>query len=152
ATFLVLARSARSIRSTAAVRSWLHGVAVKVARKAQQQASKRRMRQMAAARPEAVPPATPMADWWAGVDEDPQRLPGALRQAILVCDVGGQSRSKAAQELGWPEGPVAKRLARARQELAKRLARRGVTLGVAALSAGLAAEATAAVPTRLRAE
>ena len=152
ATFLVLARAAHTIRSTGALRSWLYGVAVKVARKAQQQAIKRRVRQMAAARPEAVEPALPMADWWAVVDEELQRLPQVLHQVILVCDLGGQSRSQAARELGWPEGTVAKRLARARQELAKGLARRGVTLSVAALSAALAGEATAAVPSRLRAE
>jgi RNA polymerase sigma factor (sigma-70 family) len=152
ATFLVLARAAHTIRSPGALRSWLHGVAVKVARKAQQQAIKRRVRQMAAARPEVVPPAQPMADWWAVVDEELRRLPEVLHQVILVCDLGGQSRSQASRELGWPEGTVAKRLARARQELAKGLARRGVTLTGAALSAALAAEATAAVPGRLRAE
>src|SRR5258707_8007610 len=54
ATFFVLARKARSIRSADAVGSWLHAVAVKVARKARQQAIKRRLREMAAAKPEAV--------------------------------------------------------------------------------------------------
>src|SRR5262245_30815414 len=68
ATFFVLARKARSIRSANAVGSWLHGVAVKVARKAQQQTIKRRLRQMAAAKPEAVHAATPVADWWAVID------------------------------------------------------------------------------------
>src|SRR5438874_10680061 len=53
ATFFVLARRACSIRTTNAVGSWLHGVAVKVARKARQQAIKRRRREMAAAKPEA---------------------------------------------------------------------------------------------------
>jgi RNA polymerase sigma factor (sigma-70 family) len=152
ATFFVLARRASSIRSTSAVGCWLHAVAVKVSRKARQQAIKRRVRQMAAARPEAVQPDTPMADWWAVVDEELQQLPEVLRQAILTCDIGDKSRSQAARELGWPEGTVAKRLARARQELAKRLARRGVTLGVAALSAALAAEARSAVPGQVLAE
>src|SRR5579859_1795350 len=46
ATFFVLARRACSIRSAYAVGAWLHAVAVKVARKAQQQAIKRRLRQM----------------------------------------------------------------------------------------------------------
>ena len=78
---------------------------------------------MAAARPEAVHPETPVADWWAVVDEELQQLPEVLRQVILTCDIGRKSRSKASRELGWPEGTVAKRLARARQELAKRLAR-----------------------------
>ena len=99
------------IRSADAVRSWLHGVAVRVARKAQQQASKRRARQLAAAKPEAVYPTLPTADWWAVVDDELRQLPDVWRQVILVCDIGGQSRSKASLELGWPEGTVAKRLA-----------------------------------------
>src|SRR5262249_51251726 len=94
---------------------------------------------------------TPVADWWAVVDEELRQLPEVLRRVLLVCDLGGKSRSKAARGLGWPEGTVAKRLARARQEPAKRPLRRGVTPGVTALSAGLAAEATAAVPSHLRA-
>jgi RNA polymerase sigma factor (sigma-70 family) len=151
ATFFVLARRACSIR-TERIGCWLHGVAVKVARKAQQQASKRRTREMAAAKPEAVYLSMPMADWWAVVDDELKQLPELLRQVILACDIGGKSRSKESRELGWPEGTVAKRLARARQELAARLARRGVTFSVTALSVALATEATAAVPNMLRAE
>ena len=152
ATFFVLARRAGHIRSSNAVGAWLHSVAVKVARKSLQQVMKRRKRQMAAAKPEAVHPATPVADWWAVIDEELDKLPDNLRQVILACDIDGQSRSRAARELGWAEGTVAKRLAKARQELAKRLTRRGVTLGVAALSASLTAEIKAAVPSRLLAE
>jgi RNA polymerase sigma factor (sigma-70 family) len=151
ATFFVLARRACSIRS-ARIGSWLHGVAVKVARKAQQQASKRKRRELAAARPEAVYSPMPMADWWAVVDDELMQMPELLRQVILACDIGGKSRSKASLELGWPEGTVAKRLARARQELAARLARRGVTFSVTALSAALTAEATAAMPSMLRSQ
>src|SRR5260221_9935416 len=152
ATFFVLARKARSIRSARGIGSWLHGVAVRVARKAQQQAIKRRIRQMAAAKPEAVHTATPVADWWAVIDDELDKLPEQQRQVILMCDIDGKSRSQAARELGWPEGTVAKRLAKARQELAKRLTRRGVTLGVAGLSTGWAAKAAASVPSRLLAE
>lgn len=152
ATFFVLARKADSIRSKDAVGAWLHGVAVKVAHRARRQAVTRGRLQMAAAKPEAVRPATPVADWWAVVDDELNQLPAVQRQVLLTCVIGGRSRSQAARELGWPEGTVAKRLARARRELAKRLARRGMALGVAAMTAALAAEATAAVPSQLRAE
>src|SRR5262245_51027315 len=64
ATFFVLARKADSIRSKDAVGAWLYGVAVKVAQRARHQAIKRRRRQMAAAKPEAVHSAMPAADWW----------------------------------------------------------------------------------------
>ena len=70
ATFFILARKAGQIRKADAVGSWLHGVAVKVARKAQQQALKRRLRQMAAAKPEAVPAKTPDADLAAVLDDE----------------------------------------------------------------------------------
>jgi RNA polymerase sigma factor (sigma-70 family) len=152
ATFFVLARKACSMRSTNAISSWLHGVAVKVARKAGQQAIKRRMREIAAAKPEAVYSSMPVADWWAVVDDELDHLPEVLRQVILACDIAGKSRNKASRELGLPEGTVAKRLARARQELVERLARRGVTLSITTLAGALAAEATVAVPSVLRAE
>ncbi len=149
ATFFVLARKAASVRSLG---SWLYGVARKVSIRARSQAIQRRVRQMAAAKPEAVHTATPTGDLWAVLDEELGRLPEHLRQAILACDVGGQSRSRAARELGWPEGTVAKRLAKAREELARRLTRRGVTLSLAGLSATLAEDALAVVPARLVAE
>ena len=152
ATFFVLARKAGRIRSSKAIGAWLHAVAVKVARKAQQQAINRRVRHMAAAKPEAVHTATPVADWWAVIDDELSQLPERLRQVIIVCDIGGKSRSEASRELDWPEGTVAKRLAKARQVLANRLTQRGISLSVAALSAGLAAEAKAAVPSRLLVE
>lgn len=147
ATFFVLARKAGHIRAANAVGSWLHGVALKVARKAQQQAIQRRMRQMAAAKSEAVHPTIPVADWWAVIDDELNQLPEPLREVLLACDIGGRTRSQASKELGWPEGTVAKRLAKARQEMAKRLTRRQVTLGVSGLSS-----ACAAVPSELFAE
>jgi RNA polymerase sigma factor (sigma-70 family) len=149
ATFFVLARKAGSIRSSSKVANWLYGVAAKVANKARIQAIKRRVREMAAAKPEAVPPITPNSDLWAILDEELAKLPEPLRVAVLACDVGGMSRSQAAKQLGWPEGTVAKRLAKARDGLAKRLTRRGISLSVAALSAALASEATASVPSQL---
>ncbi len=149
ATFFVLARKAGQIRDARALGAWIHSVAMKVARKAQQQAINRRVRQMAAAKPEAVQPATPVGDLWAVIDDELNKLPVHLRQAIIACDISGKSRSQAAQQLGWPEGTVAKRLAKARQELARQLTQRGVTLGVAGLAAGWAAEACSAIPSRL---
>src|SRR5262249_13582192 len=59
------------------------------------------------------------------------------REAILLCDVEGQTQAAAARRLGCPEGTVAARLSRGRALLAARLARRGVGLPAAGLAAGL---------------
>jgi RNA polymerase sigma factor (sigma-70 family) len=150
AAFFVLARKADTIRGN--VRSWLYGVAVRVAHKARVQAVRRRVRQMAAAKPEAVLSPVDDRDLWAVLDEELAKLPDELRQAVLACDVNGLSRSKAAAELGWPEGTVAKRLTKAREELARRLTRRGISLGAGALALSLGERAAAAVPGALLAE
>jgi hypothetical protein len=64
-----------------------------------------------------------------------------------LCDLGGKTRREAARQLGVPDGSVASRLARARALLAKRLARRGITLTGGVLAAVLAQNtATAGVP------
>jgi RNA polymerase sigma factor (sigma-70 family) len=147
ASFFVFARKADTIRGN--VRSWLYGVAVRVAHKARVQAIRRRMRQMAAAKPEAIDAPTADADLWAVLDEELAKLPDDQRQVVLACDVNGLSRAKAAAELGWPEGTVAKRLTKARETLARRLTRRGISLGTGALATALAERAAANVPAPL---
>ncbi len=150
AAFFVLARKADTIRGN--VRSWLYGVAVRVAHKARVQAVRRRVRQMAAAKPEAVLSPRDDRELWAVLDEELAKLPDDLRQAVLACDLNGLSRAKAAAELGWPEGTVAKRLTKAREELARRLTRRGISLGAGTLALALGERAAAAVPGALLAE
>ena len=53
-------------------------------------------------------------------------LPERYRMPILLCDLHGLTRDQAAQAIGCPPGTVAGRLARAREQLRDRLARRGV--------------------------
>src|SRR5205085_2819516 len=62
---------------------------------------------------------------------------------------GGRSHSQTAASLGLAKGTVTKRLAKAREELATRLKRRGITLGVGALSTMIATQAPASVPAPL---
>jgi RNA polymerase sigma factor (sigma-70 family) len=151
ATFLVLARSAGSIRRREAVASWLHGVAYRTAMKARRGAARRRGHEarLRGRVPEAAP--GPSWDEVQGVlDEEVRRLPEPFRAAFTLCVLEGKSGPEAAAELGVKEGTVASRLGRARQQLRQRLARRGIKLS-ALLAALTVAEGAgrAAVPARL---
>jgi RNA polymerase sigma factor (sigma-70 family) len=149
AVFFVLARRADAVKPDRGLGPWLYGVAVRVAKKVRTQTVRRRLREMAAARSERVDAPESERDFWAVVDEELARLAIALREVVLLCDVGGRSHAQAAASLGIAKGTVTKRLARAHVELAGRLKRRGITLGLGALSTLLATRATVAVPAPL---
>jgi RNA polymerase sigma factor (sigma-70 family) len=128
ATFLLLARKARSIRNREAVGPWLVGVAVKVATRAKGDAIRRRSHEGQAAG---------LAPRWLATDSaDPDevdlllrevdRLRRPLREAVVLCHLQGLTYDSAAQALGVTEGTIRGRLARARELLRARLVRRGV--------------------------
>jgi WD40 repeat protein len=68
---------------------------------------------------------------------------------LVLCDLSGQSHAQTAKSLGLAKGTITKRLAKAREELATRLKRRGITLGVGALSVLIATQARASIPAPL---
>jgi RNA polymerase sigma factor (sigma-70 family) len=144
ATFLVLARKAASIRKGASVGSWLHGVAVHVARKSRLQASRRRLRERGRAVP-AVADAGDAITWGElrfVLDEELARLPRAWRAPLILCYLEGQTQDEAARRLGLSKSTFRRRLERGRGVLQTRLARRGVTLS-AGLFAALLSESSA---------
>jgi RNA polymerase sigma factor (sigma-70 family) len=126
ATFLVLARRAADVWPRDAVGSWLYGVAYRVALKARTARSRRLARE----RPlDDVPqPAhpTPEPDTAEVVHRAVRNLPEVYRAAVVACDLEGLSRKAAAEQLGWSEGTLSGRLARARQLLAARLRKAGL--------------------------
>jgi RNA polymerase sigma factor (sigma-70 family) len=160
AAFLVLARRAASIRKTEAVAEWLHGVAYRIAVRAKQMAAKRlgRERQAAAAAKRlgdraiaAAPPDGVLRELQELLQEEVAQLPEKYRTPFVMCCLEGRCWREVAAELGWKEGTLATRIARARKLLQMRLARHGVTLS-AALTAGVlgndAASAALIVATR----
>ena len=146
ATFLVLARRAAVLDPAIPVGGWLHAVAVNVSVRARTAADRRKRREVAevdAAAP--TPPGPPDERALAALDEEIERLPAKLRDAVVLCELDGLSRKDAAARLGVPEGTLSSRLAAARKRLAERLKGRGVRpelLAVpAAVPAGLVAAA-----------
>ena len=141
ATFLVLARKARSINRRDSLGNWLYGVAYRVALKARADAVRRRHHERhAASKAESQPGLEPKWDDVRPIlDEEVNRLPDKYRRPIVLCYFQGKTYQEAARLLGWPAGTASVRLARARDLLRTRLARRGLALSSGALAVGLAA-------------
>jgi len=136
ATFLVLARKASSVRPRERVANWLHGVALRTAMKAKAMTAKRQRREKQVT--EMPEPEAAEHDQWRDLqpllDQELNGLPENYRLPVLLCDLEGKAIKEAAQQLGWPQGTLAGRLARGRKLLAKRLASRGVVLSAGSLA------------------
>jgi RNA polymerase sigma factor (sigma-70 family) len=153
-TFLVLIRKATSLLSRHTVGDWLYGVAYHTALKARaailrRKTLERRGSEMAAEGP-------PTDELWQELrpllDRELSLLPEKYRKPVVLCDLEGKTRQEAAQQLGWPEGTVHGRLARARVLLARRLSRHGLALSGGSLALLLPENAASAgVPSALAA-
>ncbi|MBL8793856.1 MAG: sigma-70 family RNA polymerase sigma factor, partial [Planctomycetia bacterium] len=160
ATFLVLARQAQAIRRPETLSSWLYGVAYRVAARLRSQTRQRHSRESqvpAMDRADAPPDRDPQhldhADPTAEasrrelrsvLDEELNRLPDKYRLPMVLCYLEGKTNDEAAAQLRWTKGTVSGRLARARDLLRDRLARRGLALSLAALSSALSQELASA--------
>jgi RNA polymerase sigma factor (sigma-70 family) len=149
ATFLVLVSKAAAIRNRTLLAGWLYRVAYRVAMRARVHAARRHDREVPgvetmAAEPDAEsiePQLRPL------LHEELNRLPEKYRAPIVLCYLQGKTHEEAARQLACPIGTIKGRLARARDLLRPRLARRGLALSTAALTSALTLkEASAAVP------
>ncbi|MFH1022315.1 MAG: sigma-70 family RNA polymerase sigma factor [Planctomycetota bacterium] len=151
AVFLVLSGKARSLRK-GDLAPWLYAVARNVVRHMIRERARRR----------AVLRAQPMADNMAPTGEVASRdealaaldgaleaLPAAERQAIVLRYLEGYSQKEAAELAGCPQGTLGRRASTGMERLRRRLAGRGVAIGLGALVMFLEAEADAAVPATL---
>ena len=138
ATFLVLVRKAASVVPREAVGNWLYGVAQQTAVRLRAMAAKKggRERQMVDM-PETVVEDASSNAFLPLLDQELSCLPEKYRALVVLCDLESKTRKEVARQFGIPEGTVAGRLARARAMLAKRLARRGVTVSGGLLAAAL---------------
>ncbi len=153
ATFIVLMRKASSLGRPNLLGNWLYGVAYRIASKIRAANIRQRTREV----PMVDLPA-PEADHdvsWSDLrpllDDELQRLPQRYRMPMVMFYLEGKSAEEVASTLGRPKGTVLSQLARARERLRVRLARRKLALSAGVLSSLLARTASSegAAPERL---
>src|SRR5262249_16271499 len=101
ATFLVLARKARSLGRPESLGSWLDGAAYRTALKARAGAGRRREQEGDSMAPAGADPAEEAAGREAGrvLDEELNRLPSKYRDPLVLCHLEGQTHEEAARAL-----------------------------------------------------
>src|SRR5260370_13359449 len=112
ATFLVLARTANTIRKHAALGSWLYGVAYRLSRKIQTGEARRRAREARAGRTTISGPNRD-ASWrevQAALDEELMSLPEKYRAPLVLCYLEERTRDAVAAHLGLLLDPLPGRL------------------------------------------
>jgi RNA polymerase sigma factor (sigma-70 family) len=156
ATFLVLVKRAGTLRDRELLGNWLYGVARRVAARARSNRIRLRTRERpggeeaALAKPNGNTPGE-AAELRAVLDDELARLPGHLREAVVLCDLEGLPQDEVAGRLGCAVGTIKSRLSRARERLRGRLITRGVAPAALAGGASLAAVPDALGRSTLRA-
>jgi RNA polymerase sigma factor (sigma-70 family) len=153
ATFLVLARKARTLRRPDALAAWLHRTAHHLALLSRRSATRRQERETRnfLATPPRLPPdpldELSVRELLEILDEEVRRLPEVYRLPLILCHLEGRTAEEAARQLGWSPGSVRGRLMRGRERLHQRLLRRGLTLTAAMMVlASVPGGSTAAIP------
>ena len=152
ATFLVLARKARSVRWQDSVSNWLYETACRLASEIKVKSARRRAREREAgamAKRDATA-AEVRRELASVLDEELQKLPARLRTPLLLCYFEEQTRDEAARRLGWSLRTLQRRLEQGRQRLRTRLLRRGWALPASLLATELAQQAANAAMSAAR--
>jgi RNA polymerase sigma factor (sigma-70 family) len=148
ATFLLLARKARSMAWRESIVNWLYGVAYRVALQTRETAAKRSAREnRAPANAESDASASAaVRELEAILDHELARLPKKFADPLILCCFEGRTRDEAARCLGLPLATVKSRLEEGRERLRRRLTRRGVELTTLLASTTLLSQSTASPP------
>jgi RNA polymerase sigma factor (sigma-70 family) len=139
ATFLVLARKAGRVAWRASIGSWLHDTACRIARKLRCSESRRCARERDAVRSSESSKST-ATDWKELcdlLDDELRRLPAPERAALIACYLEGQTQDEAALQLGLSLRTLQRHVARGRERLRARFARRGLPLPAILLARSL---------------
>lgn len=126
AVFLVLVRRAGAIRRSESLGPWLHGVALRVARKARRRALARSARLRLVAPEALAASASAPSDRSDLIHAEIDRLPDRDRRPLVLCALEGLSYEQAARVLGVSESTLRGRLHRARKRLEVRLKAEGL--------------------------
>jgi RNA polymerase sigma factor (sigma-70 family) len=145
AVFLVLAKTARRLVWRESVAGWLHRVAVCTAHNAYRTKKRRQAREEEAAKTMIEEQSRREGDQAtiAALHTALADLPEKYRLPLVLHYLEGKSYDEAAGQIGCGESALAMRLARGRELLRSRLARRGLALSVTAMAGLLAKEAVA---------
>jgi RNA polymerase sigma factor (sigma-70 family) len=134
ATFFILAKRARSIRSCDSLCGWLYRVAYRTALRSRMSAKRKPLVEL------VNDELSTLDEKLKGIEQHEQRaalmeelhsLPEQYQMPLVLCYLEGKSRRAAAEELGTTIESVKGRLTRGRQLLRHRLIRRGVSLSFA---------------------
>ncbi len=149
--FVDLARTAAKLSPNSMLGGWLHRHTCFVARTVMRGERRRQARERQAMEMSALNnhPDNALAEIAPVLDEAINELGADDRDAILLRFFERRNLRSVGEALGTSENVAQKRVARAVQELAMLLRRRGFTLPATALAAGLAAEAVTAAPAGL---
>ena len=141
AIFLILVQKAPTVRVDVSLGPWLHGVSIRVARRARANVARRRAREQTNAESldRVATSADPIDDLRAVLDHELARLPTRYRLPLILCYLEGLTHEEAATRLACPVGTVRSRLARGRGLLQSRLVRKG--FAPSAVATALAFEA-----------
>jgi RNA polymerase sigma factor (sigma-70 family) len=155
ATFLTLARKAKSVVKGESLAAWLFQVASRIALRLRSQIRCRQAREQhdedlsALAVEPAGAASVEQLDLWGVLLEELHRLPDRYRRPIISCYLEGKTHEVAARELARPLGSMSNSLARGCELLRARLTRRGACMSTGMLTALLGSQVSAALPSFL---